>query len=355
MRIYLYLLSGITSGLIGWNIAQIFLYEFGLEGLKMPEIVMFPCVASAMAIGMIAHEIFISNPTRITLCWRKLLSPLLIGLGLGTGLGLLAGIAAQILFLPVFKIGASNVRTFGWLIIGMAVGLAEGTSWRWQTIEAGNKKRFWQRFWSSVIGSSGSSMIAALIFEKMRYSVFQDIDLETLKTLRPYEDPIGFCILGLCLGVVFCITNSPSYLAALRAGKGFEYQDPRPQVTPSIKKPLLILSDSEQNDIEEGLSIQIPDQGKITIGSHNDDHIYLPEVPNKVATLKFNGHKVILIPNPKCYNFIAIDRHPLNDRQSRPLKHNQLITFYTGTLPNNINYNKFYRFVYYNRFLDPQS
>ena len=62
MRIYLYLLAGITSALLGWNLGQIFLTDFGFLP-QFPEIVLFPCIAIALATGMVLNEIFISNPT----------------------------------------------------------------------------------------------------------------------------------------------------------------------------------------------------------------------------------------------------------------------------------------------------
>ena len=63
MRAYLYILAGITSGLLGWNIGQLFLSDFGI--LKsFPEVVLFPCIAISLAVGSVANEIFSSNPTR---------------------------------------------------------------------------------------------------------------------------------------------------------------------------------------------------------------------------------------------------------------------------------------------------
>ena len=57
-----------------------------------------------------------------------------------------------------------------------------------------------------------------LLFEFVRSSIS-----ELPSALKAIEDPLGFAILGLLLGLTFGLSNSPSYMAALRAGAGFEY------------------------------------------------------------------------------------------------------------------------------------
>ena len=214
MRIYLYILAGITSALLGWNLGQFFLTDLGLLQ-QIPEVILFPCVAIALAIGMVMNEILIGNPTRPKLSFRIAKTPILIALGLGLLLGLIAGGISQILFLPQIRIPTLIVRTFGWLIIGLSVGLAEGLSWSWHSMEAGDSKRFRQRLATSVVGATVASLIAAGLFELIRTS-FGAMPSE----LRGIEDPLGFAILGLFLGLVFSITNSPSYLGALRSWYG---------------------------------------------------------------------------------------------------------------------------------------
>lgn len=217
MRIYLYILSGITSALIGWNLGQFFLTDQGLSK-QFPEIILFPCVAVSLAIGMVLTEIFLSNPTRpklnLKIAWRSLS----LAAGLGLLAGLIAGIISQILFLPQIRVPTPIVRTLGWLLIGASTGIAEGETWRWRSIEAGDKKRFQKRRLTSVLGSITASLAAALIFEILR-QVMGNFP----QKLKGAEDPIGFSILGLLLGFVFSISTSPSYMVALRAGAGFEY------------------------------------------------------------------------------------------------------------------------------------
>ena len=358
MRIYLYLLAGITSALIGWNVGQVFLTD--MELLKQfPEVVLFPCVAISLAIGMVMNEIFISNPTRPKLSFRIARVPILIALGLGLLAGLIAGGISQILFLPQIGVPTPIVRTLGWLLIGSSVGLAEGLTWRWHSIEAGDRKRFRQRFATSILGASFASLVAAGLFEFLR-TLLDEIPTE----LKAVEDPVGFSILGLLLGLTFSITNSPSYLVALRAGAGFEYTGPKfddidPQATveiepsPWIDKSLLkFVSDSELEDIEEGLSIQLPPAGTIRIGSANKAHIYIPELPLHVADLELKRREARLVPNPRFFHLIEVNGQLLTSNRPVSLKHNYVLTFYSKDTKAS-DEEKIYRFIYYNRFLDP--
>ncbi len=366
MRIYLYILAGITSALIGWNIGQVFLSDLGLLK-RFPEMVLFPCIAISIAVGMVINEIFISNPTRPKLCLRKAIIPFFIALGLGAVLGLVSGGISQILFIPQLKIPAPIIRVVGWLIIGISVGLTEGLTWRWETVEAGDPKRFWRRFTVSLIGASFASLVAAILFEFLRTKL-----TEMPPFLQAAEDPLGFAILGLLLGLTFSLTNSPSYLVALRAGAGFEYTgdtffdeeeaNSQPQKTikllpsyPVIQTNILsFVSDSEQEKIEEGLSIRLPAKGKITIGSDPDSHVFIPDIPLHIADLEIQKRETFLIPNPRFFRLIALNGNRLGGSQKKiTLKHNNLITFY----PKDAEFttNKIYRFVYYNRFFDPQG
>lgn len=368
MRIYLYLIAGITSALIGWNIGQFFLTDIGLLQ-AIPEVVLFPCIAISLAIGMVLNEIFISSPTRPKMCLRKAIIPLLIALGLGLVIGLLSGGIAQILFLPFFQIPAVIVRTFGWLLIGIAVGLAEGLTWRWETVEAGDKKRFRQRLIASVGGASLASFMAAILFELIRILL-----QEMPENLRLAEDPIGFSILGLLLGLTFSLTGSPSYLVALRAGSGFEYVSqgfaqmiPKSinvnKDYPSINQSVLsFVSDSTTDKIEEGLSIKLPSKGSLKIGSGKDCEICIPSLEEHVATIEIKSREAILVPNILYFNSIAVNGELLKVKKNINLKHNYLLTFYLiigcKNNPENqslINYEKFFRFIYYNRFFDPQG
>jgi len=359
MRVYFYVIAGLSSALIGWNIGQVFLGDWPIfKGL--PEIALFPAVATALAIGLVANEIFVSNPTRPKLNFRILPVSLLLAAGLGLLVGLIAGVVVQILAIPeINRTPAWFSRLLGWLLIGIAVGLAEGLTWRWRSVEAGDRKRYKQRIRTSVIGGCIGSAVAALIFELLRSN---GIDFRDFKQL---EDPIGFALLGIVLGLTFSITNSPSYMAALRAGAGFEFRefdDPILGLEPAAteypfiqKRNLSFVSDSELHQIEEGLSIRLPGTGKLHIGSapKNSD-IYLPGVPLHVADIILTKRTAVLQPNALYFQTIEINGEPLDRRKNILLKHNSLLTFYT--VNHDAPYSKkYYRLVYYNRFLDPQA
>ncbi|MEA5470372.1 hypothetical protein [Spirulina sp. 06S082] len=360
MRIYLYILAGITSALIGWNIGQLFLTDIGIFK-TVPEVVLFPCIAISLAVGMVLNEIFVSSPTRPKLCFRKAKIPLLIALGLGLVAGLVSGGISQILFHPAIRVPTPIVRSLGWLFIGSSVGVAEGLTWRWQTIEAGDKKRFHKRLKLSIFAASSASLAAAILFELIRIPLG-----EMPKEFRGAEDPIGFLILGLLLGLAFSISNSPSYMAALRAGTGFEYKgdiydniDPYATVEsklyPQIEKPLLkFVSNSETDWIEEGLSIQLPESGKLRIGSSPKANIRIPDLPLHAADIDLHSREAILTPNPRFFYTIEVNGDRLSSKTPIYLKHNYVLTFSAKTDEFD-NEAPIYRFVYYNRFLDPQA
>ncbi len=350
MRNYLYILAGITSALIGWNISQFFLTDLGLLK-QFPEIILFPCVAISLAIGMVMNEIFISNPTRPKLNFRIAWVSLLIATGLGLISGLIAGGISQVLFLPQIRVATPIVRTLGWLMIGCSIGMAEGWTWRWRSIEAGDRKRSQQRFRISVLGASIASLVAALIFELLRLFIGQ-----FPKEFSGAEDPIGFSILGMLLGLVFSFTTSPSYMVALRAGTGFEYTGIKnsSDIYPRIDRALLNFVSLDEDEIEEGLSIQLPKTGKIKIGSGAGANIYIPGLPLHIADLELKPRETLLHPNPKFFGCIEINGQHLNSRQPISLKHNYVLTFY-GHDEDGSYEKKIYRFVYYNRFLDPQA
>ena len=216
---------------------------------------------------------------------------------------------------------------------------------------------------TSVVGATVASLIAAGLFELIRTS-FGAMPSE----LRGIEDPLGFAILGLFLGLVFSITNSPSYLGALRAGTGFEYTGPNyldidpemmsvNQEFPYINRSSLkFVSEDNSYEIEEGLSIQLPGSGKIRIGSAvKKADVCIPSLPLHVADLILNKRQAILSPNAQYYYTIEVNGERLTDRKDIRLKHNYVLTFHADKKDGDNNVQKFYRFVYYNRFLDPQA
>jgi hypothetical protein len=349
MRIYLYVLAGITSALIGWNLGQFFLTDLSVFR-NLPEIILFPCITISLAVGMVLNEIFLSSPTRPKLNLRVSLKSIIIATGLGLSMGLFVGLFVQLLFLPQFRIPAFFVRIFGWLCIGSSIGLAEGYTWRWRSIEAGDKKRFRQRFKTSIIASNLASLTAAIFFEIVRLFTGQ-----LPRELAGIEDPIGFSILGALLGLAFSLTSSPSYMIALRAGKGFEYTGEDPNQSshyPCIQGSLKFVSNSETDHIEEGLSIQLPVSGKITIGSDPDASLSIPELPPYIAYIELKSRESRLVVEPG--GIVEVNGEQLKADKPKSLKHNSILTFYSKK--QNISNGKFvYRFVYYNRFLDPQA
>ncbi len=374
MRIYLYILSGITSALIGWSVGQFLLTD--LHWLqKFPELAMFPAVAISLAIGIVATDIFISNPTRLKRNLRTGCLPLTIAAILGLLIGVASGGVVQIFLQPelrakFFVVPDFFVRIIGWVLIGGAVGLAEGFTWRWRSVEAGDKQRFWQRLWISFCVSFFTALAAALIFEWLRRQLG-----EMPEALKSWEDVIGFSLLGGLLGFVLSFSTSPSHIVALRAGSGFEYVEPwenannllgkisdYPRILKPIKPELKFVSNHLAERIEEGLSIQLPPRGKVRIGSAKLQtkgekkygvHIYIPGLPLHVADLDLGPRQTTLVPNLKFFDRIEYQGDRLTDSTPIKLKHNDLITFYAET--GAYNDKKLFRFVYYNRFLDPQG
>lgn len=368
MRTWLYLIAGICSALIGWNIGHFFLSDIKFL-TQWPEISLFPCVSIALSVGMVMNEIFISSPTRPLLNLRKSWVPLLVATLIGVISGLIGGVFFQ-LFRSLFN--EFWARLLGWLIVGASVGLAEGLTWQFYSMEAGDRRRFRQRLNTSVLGSCIASFIAASLFEIIRQSQ------QVSELFRKAEDPLGFAILGLLLGLTFSLTSSPSYLVALRAGKGFEYKasidpgiDPFFKVqnspTPTIHNNLKFVSESYTDQtIEEGLSIELPATGTIKIGSaprtvssdgiERGSDIYIPGLPSHIADINITYRDVIIEPNPRFYKHIEINGTRLSSRQKVRLKHNYLIAFHVED-PNadKPNEPQIYRFVFYNRFLDPQA
>ncbi len=372
MRIYLYILSGITSALIGWSLGQFILSDLGWLQ-KFPELALFPCIGISLAVGIVATDIFLSNPTRFKRNFSRGIIPLTLATGLGLLIGITSGGLVQILLNPqlrdkVITVPDEFVRIVGWILIGGAVGLAEGLTWRWRSIEAGDKRRFLQRLTISLSTSILSALVAAIIFEFIRQKMG-----EMPTTLKAWEDPIGFSLLGGLLGLVLSFSTSPSHLVALRAGAGFEYTEninvSQPQKSsnyPHIQKELLprlkFVSNDFSDKVEEGLSIQLPARGRVKIGSAQlkilgsqqfGVNICIPGLPLHIADLDLASSQTILVPNIKFFSKIEYQGECLSESTPIKLKHNDLITFH----PENGSYNgkKIFRFVYYNRFLDPQG
>ena len=393
-------MAGITTALLGWTISQIIMYLLDWLAIvpfigvistlrQWPEVITIPTMTVSLAVGMVLNEIIISNPTRPRVSFKKSLIPLLLSILIGLLGGVAVGAVLQILYLPIFGVSEKIVRVLSWLCIGATVGIIESSAWKLHSMEAGDQKLLKKRRFMSLLGASCLSFIAAVIFEWIRNSIniipqaFQEI-----------EDPLGFCILGSFLGLIFTISTSPSYLVALRAGKGFEYrqekEDPTidmidktyvpktPYELPTISKIsvedlqfVTNLNDSEFH-IEEGFSIKLPAEGEIIIGGTKKEEkqkkdgtiaiigsdVYLPNTPLYLAKINVSKRQTTLIPNRKkeAYQKISINGIHLNNSKPITLKHNTLIAFHTNKSdrddPNEV---ELYRFVYYNRFLDPEG
>lgn len=117
---------------------------------------------------------------------------------------------------------------------------------------------------------------------------------------------------------------------------------------------LKFVTDSDAERIEEGLSIQLPATGKLRIGSSTRAHIRIPELSPCVAYLELKPRQTFLHPNPVLFKHIEVNGERLSSKKSISLKHNYVITFYSQH-ELAIYEQKFFRFVYYNRFLDPQA
>ena len=394
LRLILYILAGITTALLGWNLSQA---TFGLLGLlenipilstvsqlrQWEDIIVFPFITVCLSAGMVLNEIFITNPTRPKLNWRIAKTPLLIAIPIGLLAGVLIGGLLQIFYLPQFQIEERTVRVISWWCIGAVVGLIEGLTWRFYSMEGGDKERRRKRQFISLFAASLASVVAAGLFEIIRNLVSTTSD-----SFQQIEDPLGFCILGALLGITFTFTTSPSYMVALRAGKGFEYRgedisrvtvaiDPNyaakqaslgPVISSQAIETLKFVTDHSNKKIEEGLSVRLPDIGKIAIGGTPKkvmpngqkvgSDIFLPHAPAFLAHIEMSNRQAKLVPNSRQddYKKIEINGIQLDSSEEIILKHNTLIAFYTDKLDDdNPNLPKMYRFVYYNRFLDPEG
>jgi hypothetical protein len=383
MKLWIYILSGITFASVGWNISQSVLDSIGWFQ-QFPEIAQSACVAASLSGGTVLTEIFLSNPTRFKLNLRRLGFPVATAAALGFLIGLFAGGVSQFLLIPqirnsLFFFGSTPaVRIIRWMIIGIAVGITEGLSWRWRSVESGKKSRSQQRLKTNIRAGMVAGIAAAIIFEFIRLilkssleQVKEDFQRNNGFSILGFENFAGLLLLGIVLGVAFYFAISPSYVAALRAGEGFEYSEYNEEPAKINKNKSIKIKDENNNsretgyrlefvskdyleEIEEGLSIQLPARGTITIGSAPGAHIYTPGLPLHIADLDIEERATFLKPNQAHFRRISINGKGLNSATRFPLKHNSIITFYCE--PNKRKDDKkTFRFVFYNRFLDPEG
>lgn len=347
MRFYFYTISGIVSALLGWSLSQIFLIDlpriFSRKPLPFsPDFILLPIVAACLAVAMVVTEIFLSNPTRYK-ANRRVLPRYLWG---AFGTGIIAGLVASAFTWVLYKtsVAAWIVRIVAWSLIGLFTGLGESVSWRFRSIEGGTSKAN-KRLWRGTLYGLGAGFAAAILIEILRLAI----------ELEGYEGPIGFLILGLSLGLFLSFATSPTYQVALRAGEGFEAIDPTSgssrQDRPRLKPPLRFVTGEHYDIIEEGLSIELPSTTSkpLVIGSNSDADIYIPKIPAPAATLTIKERNVSLL----CLAERAVQvqaRFLVEGSKSLTLRHNQILTFYHAG-----DQDKYYRFVFYDRFLDPEA
>lgn len=351
-RINFYVLSGIISALISWSLGYFILdlmklylpqnLYFNLPPYSILLVIVTPSIATAMVVA----EIFLSNPTHHKANWRILsraiLRPVITA-------GLICGLVLSLLNWLLLE---SNwygliVKMISWGLIGLFVGLADSVSWSFYSIE-GTGSKVKQRIAQSALLGVTTGLLSALFGEA------------THRALGKYQEPVGFLLLGACLGLALSFTARPSYQVALRAGQGFEAVKPKKIVGSRVAQKLrprlqneslkFIPDDDDFKHIEEGLSIQLPlkTPKPIIIGSSQDADIYIPHIPSKCASLQFKDGNLVL--RALANEAVRVQQRQVPERKTIILRHNQILTLYHED-----DTEKFYRFVFYNRFLDPQA
>ncbi|MGB8686356.1 MAG: hypothetical protein WCD53_03320 [Microcoleus sp.] len=354
-RALFYTLAGIVSAIIGWFFSQLFLVDLGQFFIKdallfNPDFILLPVVGACLAMAMVATEIFLSNPTRYR-ANRRVLPPYFWG-ALATGA--LAGLISAICTSLLYRTGTPSgiVRVVAWSLVGFFTGLGESLSWRLRSIESSSSQAN-QRIRKAILFGFGAGFGAAVLVEILRSGM----------QLGGYEDPAGFLVLGLMLGLSLSFATAPTYQVALRAGKGFEPPPSQalivPKSLPELRNSLrFVTTKSRSALIEEGLSIKLPSQttSPIIIGSGDRVDIYIPNIPEECAGLEVKNRQVTLT----CWvqNKVQIQNLRMNQGDPKTLIHNQIITFYhenENRQPNEEEDTKLYRVVFYDRFLDPQA
>ena len=411
MRNWLYFIIGLLASVLGWSISQILLVDLNPIWEKLdftvfsqfPYLVKFVIITSSLAISMVMAEVFLSHPTRLKQGWEQLKLPLLFAIILSILGAMGSGIMSFIL--QRTSVPAEFIRLFDWLIIGTTIGLAEGTTWLFRSFsklyltrkkqEKDDVAKVIKHFIMSVGFGLAAGVFAFFVSEQ---------NLET--------DLYSFILLGSLLGVALSFSTSPNRQLALKLGYGFEriagtklianrlngktyknkgfkfVYDPR---NPRPRRPIL----------EEGLSIQLPKKGDLVIGSDVEQaDIIVNDLPRKSAIISVSGRKATIEPGQdnileKLPSEIVIkplkqleeenkenpfaEAIPQNnndyenfDTQSEitssdmyddyseyesyaaveELKHNTVITLYTNK---NTEQRRYVRFVFYDRFLDPEA
>lgn len=408
MRNWLYFIIGLLASVLGWSISQILLVDLNpiWEQLdftffsQFPYLVRFIIITSSLAISMVMAEVFLSHPTRLKQSRQQLILPLVFAIILS----LLGAIGSGIMSFILQRTSASAeiIRLFDWLIIGTTIGLAEGTTWLFRSFAKlyltggkGEKDDIAKVIKHFVMSVSFGLVVSVIVFFVSEHYFKTDL--------------YSFILLGSLLGVALSFATSPNRQLALKLGYGFErinaketknqlniktyrtkgfkfVYDPR-----NPRKPIL----------EEGLSIQLPKKYDLIIGSDVEQaDIIVGDLPNKSAIIRVSGRKATIqpcqdnilekLPNeiiikprkqPKAENkenpFAELIPQNNNDYENfstqseitssdmyddysesesyaavEELKHNTVITLYTNK---NTDQRRYVRFVFYDRFLDPEA
>ncbi len=411
MRNWLYFIIGLLASVLGWSISQILLVDLNPIWEKLdftifsqfPYLVKFSIVTSSLAISMVMAEVFLSHPTRLKQGWEQLKLPLLFAIILSILGALGSGFMSFILQLT--SAPAEIIRLFDWLIIGTTIGLAEGTTWLFRSFTklylTGRKRE--KDDIAKVIKHFVMSVSFGLVVSVIVFFVSEQ-NLET--------DLYSFILLGSLLGVALSFATSPNRQLALKLGYGFEKIAGTEIIANRLNgktyknKGFKFVHDPRNSRpripiLEEGLSIQLPKKDDLVIGSDVEQaDIIVGDLPNKSAIIRLSGRKATIQPCQnnrleKLPNEIVIKppKQPDAENKENPfaeaipqnnndyenfdtqseitssdmyddyseyesyaaveeLKHNTVITLYTNK---NTDQRRYVRFVFYDRFLDPEA
>lgn len=360
MRTRLYLTLGMLAGLLGFTISQAILTLPNLTNFLRPEFVLFPITSSLLAVAIVIAEVWLNNPTRYKMNRGILPRPLILALFVGL-LG--GGIAALLSFLvgyTNFSLSERLVKTLGWMLIGVAAGVADGYSWQHRTIAGGQQQRARQRLITSTVFGAIAGLVA----------FFASSLVFSLPDWRNWEELVGFLVLGGVLGLLLAKAGSGVLCYALRMGAGFEAErhpnpnTPFPRIN-SRQLHLNCLSPSAIDEkgrvisglefkLEEGMSIELPRRGKIEIGGERDADIFISQLPEECATIILDGRQASIEAHQS--NCVSVGKIQLKAGRPESLSHNQVLTLVTDANKTKDQPGmKFVRFIFYDRFLDPQG
>ncbi|NER04165.1 MAG: hypothetical protein F6K17_16875 [Okeania sp. SIO3C4] len=363
----------------------------GWKILKFPLIIAI--IASILGASLSGIMSFVLKLTGSPALIIRLVDWLIIGVMIGIAEGITWLLRWSKLVLDKKGI-TSLLQTLSKLVFGKT----EGETEEGETDITKVKNRFVKNIYSSLF-------VGFIVF------IFSEIIIK--------QDIWSFILLGTIIGLALSFTESPNTQFALKAGYGFEriYEgnttrnnlEPINSLNPKtdkdhVLKLVYVPFGNKPITIEEGLSIELPKTGDIIIGSDVEQaDIIVSDLPQKIAIITTNGKKAtiknfsnnilkklpseiviqpldeIVIKSPETVNNTDLkaayatalnnnisnqyDNNPPNlqkdselidypnETKPYPLYHNTIITLYTK----NQNYRKYVRFVFYDRFLDPEA